>query len=1103
MRIASSIFAVATFLASVIAASQAMSAGTRGVTVQLRDSNNANAPVAEEVKLYGSSHALVIGIDRYTKGWPRLSNAVKDAQVVAQELREKGFDVNLKTDLSSDALRRELRSFFAIKGSDPDARLLLWYAGHGHTVDGEGFLVPADAPPATDPTFLVTSLHMRDFGGLMRLAKSKHVLSVFDSCFSGTIFQARSGAAPAAITRKTTKPVRQFLTSGDAGQQVRDDGSFRELFVRAIRGDERADVNGDGYVTGEELGLFLSQRVAALTGAAQTPKHGKLHDVKFDQGDFVFVLPGGAEPSVTTGTSSLRGENAMELAFWNTIQNSTNPASFKAYLSQYPNGTFTALARVKIEELKTTRVASLPPAVTFEVIPLDEEMVATKNANVRAEPTTSAEKIGRLNAGTKVGVTGRTKVSSATWYRVAMAGNRTGYVFGTLLSEIAVVVPKPKPDPNPVNPGAVVSPKKSEPVFPGTGPDVYAVQLLSVRSSNAAKMEWERLQLKNGDLLGRLTLAVVRRDLGSGKGVFFSGRAGPFSNADDARLLCDSLKNRNIGCLVVLPRSSAQEYQVVAVVPPQPSPAPSGVQPAVGVYPMRPGQTFKDCPECPEMVVIPAGSFRMGDVNGGEHGWEKPVHKVAIPRPFAVGKYEVTQAEWQAMMGNNRSEFKGSRNPVETVNWDDAKEFVRKLSAKTGKPYRLLSEAEWEYAARAGSPTKYPWGDTASHEYANYGTDYCCKGSAQGRDRWEYTSPVGQFAANGYLLHDLHGNVYEWTEDCWHENYNGAPTDGSAWTSGNECGRRVLRGGSWNGKPGYAQSASRNRNDTDIRSSSVGFRVARAISQSSATKSEQVAVVMPPKPSPIPSPVQPAVGVYPRQHKPGDTFKDCRECPEMVVIPAGSFRMGNLNGGGDSNENPVHNVTIPRSFAVGKYEVTQAEWQAMMGSNPSQYKGLRNPVERVSWNEAKGFVRKLSAKTGKTYRLLSEAEWEYVARAGTSTDYWWGSRIGHNRANCESCGSRWDNKQTAPAGSFSANPFGLYDTVGNVWEWTEDCWHEGYNGAPTNGNAWTTGGNCDRRVHRGGSLENTPRVVRSMDRNWFSTVSRTYSVGFRVARNLD
>ena len=430
----------------------ASSADTRGVSVQLRASDEANAPVSETVKLYSSSHALVIGIDNYTGGWPRLSNAVNDARAVTGELKRQGFNVTLKTNLTATSLDQSLKEFFAIKGSDPDARLLLWYAGHGHTLRGEGYLVPADAPPASSPRFLVTAIPMRGFGSLVRYARSKHVLSVFDSCFSGTVFAARAGALPAAITKKTTKPVRQFLTSGDAGQQVRDDGSFRKLFIRALRGEGRADGNRDGYLTGEELGLFLSQEVATLTDAAQTPKQGKLHDVDFNQGDFVFVMPG-ADQGVA---SNIPG---AEIVFWQSIKDSTNASMFSEYLRQYPRGQFSGLARLKIEELKAARTAALPPSPTYQVTPWDEEMVAARNANIRAGPTTNAERIGRLRVGAKVDVTGRTKVSGAAWFRVAMTGNRTGYILATLLKKVAVP-PPPSPAPSRVQPTVGVFPTK-------------------------------------------------------------------------------------------------------------------------------------------------------------------------------------------------------------------------------------------------------------------------------------------------------------------------------------------------------------------------------------------------------------------------------------------------------------------------------------------------------------------------------------------------------------------------------------------------------------------------------------------------------------------
>ena len=155
----------------------------------------------------------------------------------------------------------------------------------------------------------------------------------------------------------------------------------------------------------------------------------------------------------------------------------------------------------------------------------------------------------------------------------------------------------------------------------------------------------------------------------------------------------------------------------------------------------------------------------------------------------------------------------------------------------------------------------------------------------------------------------------------------------------------------------------------------------------------------------------------------------------------------------------------------------------------------------VSWEDAQGYVRWLSRKTGEEYRLLSESEWEYVARAGTRTRYWWGDEIGRNRANCDGCGSRWEDRQTAPVGSFSANGFGLHDVHGNVWEWVEDCWNESYAGAPRDGSAWESG-ECGRRVLRGGSWYNNLRYLRSAFRGRNSAGNRYMFIGFRVARTL-
>ena len=203
---------------------------------------------------------------------------------------------------------------------------------------------------------------------------------------------------------------------------------------------------------------------------------------------------------------------------------------------------------------------------------------------------------------------------------------------------------------------------------------------------------------------------------------------------------------------------------------------------------------------------------------------------------------------------------------------------------------------------------------------------------------------------------------------------------------------------------------------------------------------------------------------------PGEIFQDCDECPKMVVVPSGSFRMGSpARERGPSDERPLHRVRIDYQFAVGVYEVTFAEWYACVDGGgcgsyvpdiPDDSWDRKNrPVINVSWDDAQSYVRWLSARTGKSYRLLSEAEWEYVARAGTETAYSWGDSIGVNRANCYGCGSAWDREQTAPVGSFTANTWGVYDMHGNVLEWVLDCPNESYKGAPTDGSAWTSG-NC-------------------------------------------
>jgi formylglycine-generating enzyme required for sulfatase activity len=261
-----------------------------------------------------------------------------------------------------------------------------------------------------------------------------------------------------------------------------------------------------------------------------------------------------------------------------------------------------------------------------------------------------------------------------------------------------------------------------------------------------------------------------------------------------------------------------------------------------------------------------------------------------------------------------------------------------------------------------------------------------------------------------------------------------------------------------------------------------------------------------------------------RALKPKEIFKECDKCPEMVVVPAGSFMMGSPANeqGRDIDESPQHLVTIAKPFAVGRVAVTFDEWDACVadgGCNGYRPQDLgwgrnRRPVINVSWDDATAYAAWLSRKTGKPYGLLTEAEWEYAARAGSTTAYYWGDEIGKGNANCApvgnlECGSIWDNKQTAPVGSFAANAFGLYDMAGNVWQWVQDCYHNSYNGAPTDGSAWTTG-NCRgtleegdlQRVIRGGSWISGPLLLRSAGRLRDNFNSGGNLLGFRVGRTL-
>lgn len=254
----------------------------------------------------------------------------------------------------------------------------------------------------------------------------------------------------------------------------------------------------------------------------------------------------------------------------------------------------------------------------------------------------------------------------------------------------------------------------------------------------------------------------------------------------------------------------------------------------------------------------------------------------------------------------------------------------------------------------------------------------------------------------------------------------------------------------------------------------------------------------------IPADTSTQVAAVPKVTAPkGDGLRDCELCPELVQVAPGSFVMGSNNG--NDNERPATKVTIRKPFAIGRYEVSVAEWDFCVTDGGCSYKPKRKsgqsdqaPMGNLSWLDAMEYVKWLSKKTGRSYRLPTEAEWEYAARAGTKSRYWWGGKVGKGQVDCKDCGTEWVRKNPPTVGTFGANPFGLHDTSGSVWEWTADCWNKSHDGAPRDGSARERA-DCRQRVLRGGSWRNEPSYLRSASRFNYDANVRYLVNGFRVA----
>lgn len=484
-----------------------------------------------------------------------------------------------------------------------------------------------------------------------------------------------------------------------------------------------------------------------------------------------------------------------------------------------------------------------------------------------------------------------------------------------------------------------------------------------------------------------------------------------------------------------------------------------------------------------KFVWIPPGNFMMGSPKEEKErqtvvGGDETQHKVTLTKGFYMGVYTVTQEEWLAVIGGiNPSNFKGEKNlPVEQVSWDDCQEFIKKLREKDKKLYRLPFEAEWEYACRAGTTTPFFFGETISTDKANYNGEIY--GTGKKGVNSQKTIPVGSFPANAFGLHDMHGNVFQWCQD-WLGDY---PQREVVDPQGPEKGiLRVVRGGSWGNWPPLCRSAVRGRGGPGDRNGFCGFRLCFCLKEDGIPapkkdppKKEVVAVP--------PNPFTNSLGM------------------EFVLVPKGKSWLG--GGGGKPADKEVE---IANEFYLGKYEVTQEEWEKVMGSNPSDFKMVagvptedqkRFPVEKVSWQDAQVFIGLLNKKVkeaGWEYRLPKDAEWEYACRGGPGDKFASGFHFYFEKPTNQLLPEQanWEHgkglKRTCKVGSYPPNRLGLYDMHGNVWEWCDDLFD------PKEPRA-------SHRVARGGGWDQGDNGCLAAHRNAAPSSDRLHYLGLRLAR---
>ena len=543
------------------------------------------------------------------------------------------------------------------------------------------------------------------------------------------------------------------------------------------------------------------------------------------------------------------------------------------------------------------------------------------------------------------------------------------------------------------------------------------------------------------------------------------------------------------------------------------------------------------------MVAVKGGTFQMGarlDIDEEADDDELPAHTVEVG-DFLIGRHEVTQSLWTAVMGSNPSYFQDGRRPVECVSWEDCMTFISRLNAMTGKNFRLPTEAEWEYAAKGGhyaNASCYSGSDDISDVAWWAGN----AGNALGGGHPDYgTHSVGRKYGNQLGIYDMTGNVDEWCSDKYDADYyrHSAKKNPRGAHEGTEY---VVRGGGWNYAAKSCRVTNRDSNFPNYSNNNLGLRLALdadCLTADADTDADADADAE--DPDSIREETQNQQTSYDWQETYDDEEEDAVVAPvlqthepetkntkenlavravrdrevnvkgirfTMKAVGGGNFTQGatsDQGGACENDEKPAHKVFL-RSFLIGETEVTQELWQIVMGSNPSRFVGINRPVERVSWNACQVFIQKLNALTGLRFRLPTEAEWEYAARGGNKsrqTKY-----AGSNDLSNIAWWQTNSGSSTHQVAQKQPNELGLYDMSGNVWEWCNDRYAEKYysmlvegtDGMISNPEGPKTGTN---RVCRGGGWFFGPTFCRNAFRFNFNPADSSYYIGLRLALDAE